>query len=289
VTGEDIHLPLRHSRSGSEFSNLSTPSLPAVSQTYHEPLSTFELDAIDWSALGLLDEKVKPSVLPDDTFMDFDFAENQNEIMNAQMQMALGLGSLAGTQDVDQLPTATAPAVHESYLVQTKLAGCPPATAQLSTLQPMDTSKDLEVPKVTPCGSDHGSTALHLAAQQGYVQIAQLLLDTAADVNAINSDGDSTLHIAVVAKNHAMVSLLLKYGADFNARNARQESVLHLAVETGDLGVVGLLLSRAVDLESQDATGQTALHRAAAKGLQEVMLLLMCKGANSAANVGLAL
>jgi hypothetical protein len=266
---------------------LSTPSFPSESHTYHDPLSTFELDGIDWSALGLLDEKIKPTVLPDDTFMDFNFAENQNEILNAQMQMALGLGSLAATQDMDQLPTAVAPSIHENY-PQSKAAGWSPAAAHLSTLQPMTSSTDLEVPKVTPCGADHGSTALHLAAQQGYVQIAQLLLDTAADVNAINSDGDSTLHIAVAAKNHAMVSLLLKYGADFNARNARQESVLHLAVETGDLGVVGLLLSRAVDLESQDASGQTALHRAAAKGLQEVMLLLMCKGANSAANVGLA-
>jgi ankyrin repeat protein len=41
-----------------------------------------------------------------------------------------------------------------------------------------------------------GQTPLHLACEKGHLDIAQLLLESAADFNAVNKDGFSSLHLA---------------------------------------------------------------------------------------------
>lgn len=59
-------------------------------------------------------------------------------------------------------------------------------------------------------------TALHWAAQENQVKIAEMLLKNNIAVNLAESDGRTALHIAASQGNYNFVKLLLKYHADIN-------------------------------------------------------------------------
>jgi ankyrin repeat protein len=67
------------------------------------------------------------------------------------------------------------------------------------------------------------STALHWAAWKGHVELAGLLLDHGADIQAHNENGHwgtTPLHAAAHGNQAKVVELLLARGADVNAQRA---------------------------------------------------------------------
>jgi ankyrin repeat protein len=99
----------------------------------------------------------------------------------------------------------------------------------------------------------NGETALHRVADvrrgcaEPASQVAGLLIDRGADVNARNWDDVTPLHQAVRARNIAVAELLLKRGADPNARDgSRGSTPLRRAVSAsgagGTAGTTGLML-----------------------------------------------
>ena len=66
-------------------------------------------------------------------------------------------------------------------------------------------------------------TPLHLAAQRGYPDMAEVLLDHGADVNAANDDGDTPLHLSLKMElmfKYHMVRCTLQY-PEFMRKNAK--------------------------------------------------------------------
>jgi ankyrin repeat protein len=59
-----------------------------------------------------------------------------------------------------------------------------------------------------------GNTALHYAALLGFQEGAELLLGQAAQINAVNNNGETPLIIAVQQRNVPIVRLLMNNGAD---------------------------------------------------------------------------
>jgi ankyrin repeat protein len=96
---------------------------------------------------------------------------------------------------------------------------------------------------------------LHWAAENGLTDIARLLLDQGADVNARDNFSNTPLHLAV--RHAAMVELLLARGAQVGARNAFGNTPLHLAV--GDRRVVELLLAAGADARARNLFDKTPL------------------------------
>ena len=74
-----------------------------------------------------------------------------------------------------------------------------------------------------------GMTPLHLAVEKRLLEIASLLLDRGADINAVDHLDKTPLHIATLLGDLEMVSLLLNRGADPNKFDNNFENPLHLA------------------------------------------------------------
>ncbi len=120
--------------------------------------------------------------------------------------------------------------------------------------------------------------ALHWAAENGLTDIARLLLDQGADVNAPDNFSNTPLHLAV--RHPALVELLLARGAQVGARNAFGNTPLHLAV--GDRRVVELLLAAGADARARNLFDKTPLDNSLRGGTSaynlEIVSLLIKAG-----------
>ena len=78
---------------------------------------------------------------------------------------------------------------------------------------------------------EDGFTPLHLAAANGYKEMAELLFANKADVNARDNSQSTPLHQAVAAggEHTDLLGLLITYKADVNAADTNGLTPLHYA------------------------------------------------------------
>ena len=103
-----------------------------------------------------------------------------------------------------------------------------------------------------------GLTALHLAAQEGNLEIAKLLIGGGANVEAKTRIGASTpLHLASAGAHTSVVLALINSGADPGAvTTATGATPLHLAAKAlNGEGAVKALLERGVQANARDNSG----------------------------------
>lgn len=86
---------------------------------------------------------------------------------------------------------------------------------------------------------ESGTSLLHIAAANGYLDAAELLLDHKAAVNARDCDGWEPLHAAACWGQIQLVELLVAHGADLNAKSLLDETPLDVC---GDEEVRGKLM-----------------------------------------------
>ena len=123
-----------------------------------------------------------------------------------------------------------------------------------------------------------GSTALHLAANRGYIAMSQLLLENEAHCDARDVFQRTTLHVAVKGEHMEVVQMLLNKGASIEARDSFQETPLHSAARSENIAVVRLLLGRGAFTDAENIYGITPLHITARSGKEEVLKLLLNGG-----------
>ncbi|MBI5133387.1 MAG: ankyrin repeat domain-containing protein, partial [Thaumarchaeota archaeon] len=119
-------------------------------------------------------------------------------------------------------------------------------------------------------------TPLHIAAQCGYDDVAGVLLENSADVNAGDMLGCTPLHLAASIGHESMVELLIKNGADVNAKDANGLTPLHLAALYGNNQAVKILIRNDADVNATVTNdGTTPLHCAVSSmDIKSVRLLL---------------
>ena len=131
-----------------------------------------------------------------------------------------------------------------------------------------------------------GLTALHLAAQAGNLEIAELLLVGGAKVEAQTRIGGYTaLHVASQGAHGAVVSVLLAAGANTGAvTTTTGVTPLHLAAKAMDgEDAVKALLEHGAPVNAQESSaGQTALMFAASHGRTASVRELLSHGADPA-------
>ena len=156
-------------------------------------------------------------------------------------------------------------------------------------------------PQIIYSEDKYGDTPLHDAAEYGNTEVATLLLDRGADVNARDNYDNTPLHNAVLYGNTEVATLLLDRGADVAARNNEGYTLsqavipislradvaaknnegytpLHYATEKTE--VATLLLDRGADVNAKDNYDNTPLHKVAIFGNTEVATLLLDRGAD---------
>lgn len=72
-----------------------------------------------------------------------------------------------------------------------------------------------------------GWTPLHLAAEEGRKDVAELLIAKGADMNARDAEGWTPLHWAAYFGHDDVVELLVTKGADGNAKNKWPDAAAH--------------------------------------------------------------
>lgn len=130
---------------------------------------------------------------------------------------------------------------------------------------------------------EDGFTPLHLAAANGYKEIAELLLANKADVNAKDNGESTPLHQAVAAGGeHAdLLELLVAHKADVNAADANGLTPLHYAALADDGKAVKLLLAHGAHPDVREKVdGNTPLIIATGKGYKDVAEVLLANGAD---------
>ena len=152
---------------------------------------------------------------------------------------------------------------------------------------------------------------LIIAANHGFFEVAEVLINAGADVNAKDQRNNTTAIIAAAKRNDArMISLLVESGADvegtawdgwtalaFTARDGFQEASeelsrrgacidcvvtkgytpLLLATRNGHLSTVRFLLAAGADITAQTSDGSSALHLSALQGHEDICVFLLEK------------
>lgn len=131
----------------------------------------------------------------------------------------------------------------------------------------------------------NGQTALHLCCeydQRDCLSLVLSLSSTSTCLEIRNYEGLSPLHLAVLHGCKDLARMLLDAGADINAMDIKSgQSPLMHAVEANNADMVHFLIENGCDVNSQSYSGNTALHGACGRSQVDTVRLLLKSGADS--------
>jgi ankyrin repeat protein len=133
-----------------------------------------------------------------------------------------------------------------------------------------------------------GTTALHWAARQDDIELADRLLRSGADASVKNRYGVTPLYLAALNGSAPMIERLLDAGAEADEVGVEGETALMTVARTGSVPAARVLLERGAAVDAREAWhGQTALMWASAQGHPEMIRELVRRGAdvNARSNV----
>jgi ankyrin repeat protein len=137
---------------------------------------------------------------------------------------------------------------------------------------------DQDPSRVNTWSSD-GFTPLHLGSFFGYAKVVELLLARGAEVNPVarNPMKVQPLHSAAAGRHGEVARLLVEAGANVNAKQDKGWMPLHAVAQNGDVEMAALLLDRGADPAAQNDEGKSAIGLAADAGKTEVLKLLKAR------------
>ncbi|MES9973930.1 MAG: ankyrin repeat domain-containing protein [Candidatus Thiodiazotropha sp.] len=128
--------------------------------------------------------------------------------------------------------------------------------------------------------SSSGETALMKAAWVGRLDLVDLLISKAPQINQQSQEGWTALFYAAVRGHHQIVSSLLKNGAKVNLADLDGNTPLMAAAWNGHTQVAELLLNQGVDPNWNNHDGWSPLMFAALEGHIDIARLLIRHGAD---------
>ncbi|KAF4959483.1 hypothetical protein FGADI_1704 [Fusarium gaditjirri] len=131
---------------------------------------------------------------------------------------------------------------------------------------------------------DFGHKPLILAAREGHVDTARLLIENGANREAVDHSHYTPLMAASDQGRTSMVTLLLQYNADVSASDLEGNTSMALASRKGHMGTVKCLCNHLVPVNKPNNSGETPLMWAANGGYLDVAKELIGAGADINAN-----
>ncbi|XP_062617080.1 E3 ubiquitin-protein ligase MIB2-like [Saccostrea cucullata] len=107
-----------------------------------------------------------------------------------------------------------------------------------------------------------GRTALQVACYEGHVDVVKFLLDSKADPNLKDAEGDSPLHYSAFGNEAKPMEELLKNDASVNVVNKKKQTPLLVSVGQHSQECVKVLLEHKANPSLKDNDGDTAMHDA---------------------------
>ena len=124
-------------------------------------------------------------------------------------------------------------------------------------------------------------TPLMMAAYDGYTEIAKLLIEKGAAVNAKGGvDMDMTPLVYAASQDRVdTVKLLIDNGANVNVKTKYGWTPLFFAASRGKVDIAKLLIDKGADVNVKLPTGETALSEAEKAGKTDLVNMLRQAGA----------
>ncbi len=120
---------------------------------------------------------------------------------------------------------------------------------------------------------------LHLAASSGNLEVARVLLDHGAPIDALNAADETPFTLAVEKEHFDLARELKKRGANVDLQSRRHPLALTSAIQGNHLETVRFLLEIGANPTLRtDDYGRTALHEAAIAGHAQMVKELLAHG-----------
>ena len=119
---------------------------------------------------------------------------------------------------------------------------------------------------------DEGDTPLHIAAQEGYLNVCQAIMKQLIDKNPRDYDGITPLHLAAEEGHFQICKFILEKVSDKNPGDDNNQTPLHYAAGEGHGQICKLILDNVEDKNPGDNFGETPgnLHVEAFKEVNEI-------------------
>ena len=119
----------------------------------------------------------------------------------------------------------------------------------------------------------HGINCLHIAANQGHLNLCKTLIKKHnLDLEKPDDGGWTALHYSAKSDSYKLVKIFIDMGIDINLNATDGMNCLHIAAEYGHLSLCKMLINEYnVDVELPDNDGWIALHYSARNGSYEIV------------------
>ena len=113
-----------------------------------------------------------------------------------------------------------------------------------------------------------GIKCLHLAAENGYLDLCKALIDNHKfDLHISDNDGYTALHFSVISGNSDLVTYFAEKVINIKLKTKNGSNCLHIAVENGHLNLCKMLINKYMfDVHILDNDSCTILHQFARSG-----------------------
>ncbi|MFT6077610.1 MAG: ankyrin repeat protein [Myxococcota bacterium] len=124
--------------------------------------------------------------------------------------------------------------------------------------------------------AESGSAAIHIAAQNGYVDLVDFLISKEADVNLITDDGLTALHFAAIRGYLEITNSLIKAKINLDVAGRRyNRTALHYAADKNKTAVAKALIEAGANSNLLDILGFSPLKIASSKNNIEVAHIIL--------------
>ena len=127
--------------------------------------------------------------------------------------------------------------------------------------------------------TNYGFTALHVGAQEGHLEVVEMLIAQGADIHAKTNNGYTALYYAALRGHPEIVEILIAHGADIHVKSDTGETALHAAARGGYRSTVEKLITHGADINVRNKSNWTPLHTAAKHDRADVFDFLLNRGA----------